>query len=172
MDLVISTIAVCTKNVALGIPDGNIPPWGLHILFPESGPSYKVSILYLSIFFALIFGFQGRLGNADEQVAPSSLPRYFWLIVFSSTTRWLDAGTENTLCNTWSTVCCLRRICSRVDRFWFRDSWSDCIAAAAEASTWLFSSSPSSWRTISESCTVFKSTSRSCGNTLNKDMNS
>lgn len=126
----------------------------------------------LELFFFFSFGFQGRLGNADEQVAPSSLPRYFWLIAFSSTTRWLDAGTENTLCNTWSTVCCLRRICSRVDRFWFRDSWSDCIAAAAEASTWLFSSSPSSWRTISESCVVFKSTSRSCGNTLNKDRNS
>lgn len=70
--------------------------------------------------------------------------------------------------HTWSTACCLRRDCSRVDRVWFRERWSDCIAAAAEASTWLFSSSPSSWRTTSDSCAVFKSVSTSCGNTLHK----
>lgn len=74
--------------------------------------------------------------------------------------------------HTWSTACCLQRACSRVDRFWFKERWSDCIAAAAAASTWLFSSSPSSWRTASDSFAVFKSVSTSCGNTLNKDMNS
>lgn len=74
--------------------------------------------------------------------------------------------------HTWSAACCLQRACSRVDRLWFRERWSDCMAAAAEASTWLFSSSPSSWRTTRDSCAVFKSVSTSCGNTLNKDMNS
>lgn len=165
----ISTTIVFTKNVALAF---QIHAFPCEICYPLPKTwtflqGLCISLQHIFYFLLWLPGKSGKCrwtGNITlfSQVALGNLG-IFRINRMKRCKNWKPS------LHTWSTVCCLHRACSRANRFWFRDSWSDCIAAAAEASTRLFNSSPSSWRTISESCAVFISARRSCGNTMNKD---
>lgn len=74
----------------------------------------------------------------------------------------LTIRAECELC-TCNAVCCLQRACSRAHKCWLKDSWSEWMAAAAEASTCCLSCSPSSWRTNRESLTEPSPLRSSCG---------
>lgn len=98
-------------------------------------------------FIFKLFGLKGGMVSVVKNSSfPALMPKCLQNVQFITPT-----GYEHCTCNV---VCCLQRACSRALSCWLKDSWSDWMADAAEASTCCLSCSPSSWRTKRESFTV------------------